>query len=230
LILGIDEAGRGPVIGPLVLCGVWLAPPAETRLREIGVQDSKAFGSTSAARQQRAGLAQQIRQHAAHLTVLVVDAAEVDRRVGCHGLNLMEQELARGLIDTGPPADCIVADGARLFGPLCNTYPNLEASNHADSTCLAVAAASIVAKVERDARFRAIVDPLERVLDQPIHGGGYANRGTETFLRAYVERFGQLPPQVRHSWSWSVLHELGVNPAAGLPLFSTPRNRAVKTT
>jgi ribonuclease HII len=137
----------------------------------------------------------------------------------------MEQDLARAVIEHGPRARRIVADGARLFGPLRKDYPNVEALNHADRSCPVVAAASIVAKDERDRVLRAILAPLEQELGSPIAGGGYVNRGTETFLRTYVDRFGTLPGEVRHSWSWQVLDELGRDPAAGLPLFSVPRGR-----
>jgi len=219
VILGIDEAGRGPVIGPLVLCGVWLAPRAEKALRELGVQDSKAFGSNARAQERRAGLARQIRDHAGHVVTLIAEAAEVDRRVTHGELNRLEQELAIAAIESGPRADRVVADGSRLFGPLTRVCPRLEARDRADATCVAVAAASIVAKVERDARFRAIVAPFEADLG-PVQGGGYVNAGTERFLRAYVARFGCLPDELRQSWSWPVLQELGVSPTAGLPLFS----------
>lgn len=219
MILGIDEAGRGPVIGPLVLCGVWLTARAERDLVELGVQDSKAFGSGEAARARRAELAAEVRRLARCVLVLSADAAEVDRRVGAGQLNMMEQELARAVIEHGPGARRIVADGARLFGPLRKDHPNLEALNHADAAVPAVAAASIVAKDRRDHLLRAILAPLEQELGLPIAGGGYVNRGTEAFLRTFVERFGVLPGEVRHTWSWQVLDELGRDPAAGLPLW-----------
>jgi ribonuclease HII len=209
VILGIDEAGRGPVIGPLVICGVWLRPAGERAVRELGVRDSKAFGSSAAARAERARLADEIRQVAAHVTLLSTDAQEVDRRVRRGELNLMERELARAIIDSGPPVKRIVADGRRLFGPLAQHYPTLVAEDRADANHLVVAAASILAKVERDARFEALIAPAARKLGQAVRGGGYVNRGTETFLRAYVARFGDLPDGVRRSWSWSVLEEMG---------------------
>jgi ribonuclease HII len=225
VILGIDEAGRGPVIGPLVLCGVWLTPAAERALCAEGVKDSKAFGSGAPARARRNDLAAAIRQRAACVTLMVVEAAEVDRRVGCNELNVLERELAAAIIHDGPTARRIVADGRRLFGPLAHDFPQLEAVDRAESACTAVAAASIVAKVERDARYQAIIEPLEQELGQAIRGGGYVNRGTEAFLRSYVARFGALPDEVRQSWSWSVLEELGRSPTAGLPLFAATRGK-----
>lgn len=221
MILGIDEAGRGPVIGPLVLCGVWLSARASRALRRQGVQDSKAFGSSASARSRREVLAGAIRERAAHVMLLTAEAAEVDRRVARNELNRLEQELGRVIIDHGPTARRIVADGHRLFSPLCRSYAHLQARDRADASCTAVAAASILAKVERDRRFAEIVAPLEPVLGLAIRGGGYVNRGTEALLRAHVARFGRLMDEVRLSWSWAVLDELGRPPGAGLPLFDS---------
>jgi len=207
MILGIDEAGRGPVIGPLVLCGVWVRSAHQRRLVELGVRDSKAFGSTAAAQRRRGQLADQIRGVAVCVTLLTVEAAEVARRTRLGELNLLEQELALAVIANGPPARRIVADGERLFGCLTETHPQLRAQDRADQDSPAVSAASILAKVERDRRFHEIVAGLEAELG-PIRGGGYANRETAAFLRAYFERHGELPPEVRECWSWSVLREI----------------------
>jgi ribonuclease HII len=215
LHLGIDEAGRGPVIGPLVLSGVWVRAEHRAKLRELGVKDSKSFGSSAKAQKRRAQLAEQVRGVAQCVVVLSVDAAEVSRRVRLGELNLLEQELADVIVQSGPPGARIVADGARLFGPLRERYPQLRALDHADQSEICVAAASILAKVERDAQFRAIVDRFEADLG-PVRGGGYVNDKTAAFLRAYFERFGELPPDVRDSWDWSVLRELHRR-LAGLP-------------
>lgn len=207
MLLGIDEAGRGPVIGPLVLCGVWIRPKHEHKLTELGVRDSKAFGSSRRGQLRRRQLAAQIREVASCVVLLTVDAAEVGRRVRLGELNLLEQELALAIIGAGPKTRRIVADGERLFGPLAETYPQLRALDYADQDHPCVAAASIVAKVERDQQYDLIVSQFEDELG-PIRGGGYANRNTAAFLQAYFDRHGQLPPGVRESWSWSVLRDL----------------------
>lgn len=220
MILGIDEAGRGPVIGPLVLGAVWIRRRHQQTLLEIGVQDSKAFGSTNQARVRRRQLASQIRGLAVHVCVLTVDAGEVDRRVRLGELNLLERELAVTAIQSGPQAKRIIADGERLFGELTTTYPQLKAKNRADRDCPAVAAASIVAKDERDARFEAIMRSFGEEFGQ-VKGGGYANAATAEFLQAYFERHQELPPEVRRSYSWSVLRNLDRLLAGARP-FSKP--------
>jgi ribonuclease HII len=216
-ILGIDEAGRGPVIGPLVVAGVLLSASHQRKLVELGVRDSKSFGSTQHARVRRAQLAAQTRAIARATVVLVVDAAEVDRRVRIGELNLLEQELASAVIAALPRADLIVADGERLFAPLARAHPQLRARDRADSSCPCVAAASILAKAERDARFQEIVARYEAELG-PVRGGGYANDETAAFLRDYYARFGELPPETRSSWSWEVLRELARIKAGARPI------------
>ena len=207
LELGIDEAGRGPVIGPLVLCGVWLTDAQAGALSDAGVQDSKAFGSSQKARDARAELAALVYRLAAAVEVREAAAAEVDRWVRGDGLNPLERHLARKIIEAGPAADRIVADGRNLFAPLGRRYPRLIAENKADATCTAVAAASVVAKSVRDERFADIAGALGDGL-RPVRGGGYPNKATAEVLRRYVEHHGALPPEVRRSWSWPVLREL----------------------
>ncbi len=233
MLLGIDEAGRGPVIGPLVMGGVWVRPAHQSKLLDLGVRDSKAFGSSASAQRRRGQLAAQIRAVAVQVTVLCVDAAEVARRVRLGELNLLEQELAEAIISSGPGARRILADGERLFGPLRERYPQLHALDRADETYPCVSAASIVAKVERDLRYRAIVEQFEAELG-PIRGGGYANRETARFVRAYFERHGQLPPETRDSWDWSVLREIhriraGARPVRPAEQLDLPVKRRERT-
>ncbi|MCC6751602.1 MAG: hypothetical protein IT371_28380 [Deltaproteobacteria bacterium] len=215
LVLGIDEAGRGPLLGPLVLCGVRASPAARSTFARLGLLDSKAYGSTAAGKLRRARLAEEIRAHA-EVAVRVAEAAEVDRWVQGAGLNALEQDLARELIADGAAPTRIVADGARLFGPLRAERPELEALDRAESVELAVAAASIVAKAERDARLAAELGPYEAEFG-PIRGGGYCNAGTLSFLRAYGQCHGVFPACVRTSWRWPELlalrRELGLEDA-----------------
>lgn len=232
LVLGIDEAGRGPVIGPLVLCGVWVRPARRKALLELGVRDSKAFGSSRGAQRRRAQLAAQIRELSACVILLTVEAGEVDRRARIGELNVLERELAGAVIEAGPEAGKIIADGQRLFGSLTRTYPALQAMDKADALAPEVAAASIVAKVERDRRFHEIIAAWPGSAG-PVGGGGYPNKATEAYLRAYFSSHGRLPGEVRQSWSWAVLRELqrvqaGMKPfrkAKQLPLPTPPSGR-----
>lgn len=203
LAAGIDEAGRGPVIGPLVLAAVWLDARAMRALRRQGVRDSKALDAGA-----RERLAASIRQGAARVELEIAPAFVVDAHVRRGELNVLERRMAAAVLDRGPRARRILADGARLFEPLRERYPELRARDRADALHTAVAAASIVAKVERDRRFLRIAARCGSLADEARQGMGYVNAATERFLRAYWARHARLPPGTRRSWGWAPLREL----------------------
>ena len=216
--LGIDEAGRGPVLGPLVLAGVCLRPAAAAALTRAGVADSKRFGSHGTGQLRRAALAARLRDAADSVVVRVVDVEEIDLRVRLHELNHLEREHAEVIISRSAPCGRIVADGARLFSPLRERHPTLEARDRAEQHHVAVAAASIVAKTRRDELFACISRRYAPAYG-PLAGGGYENPATHRFLRAYVARHGHLPPEARRAWSWAGIDYLpaGYDPLADLP-------------
>jgi ribonuclease HII len=218
LILGIDEAGRGPGIGPMVLAAVALDVDAEMLLAQAGVRDSKVFGSTSAGRQARTRLAALIRERAAWSAVEICEVPDVDAYVARSQLNLLERERAEILIGRAPACVRIVADGRTLFAPLVAQYPHLEAVDRAESAHVAVAAASICAKAMRDELFEAIARRYEPEFGA-LRGGGYVNPATVAFVAEYARRHGQLPPEARKSWPWrGVLDPAGYNsPTTTLP-------------
>jgi ribonuclease HII len=221
--LGIDEAGRGPVLGPLVMAGVCVRTRAAATLTRVGVLDSKAFGAGLDAHERRMELAARVREVATSVVIRVVDVGDIDRRVRLHELNVLEREHAAEIIHASAPAKRIIADGARMFAPLRVHFPNLEARDRAEEHHVAVAAASIMAKVRRDELFHCIQRRYEPEFG-PIGGGGYENAHTHQFLRAYVKRYGRLPPEARRSWSWEHATYL---PKGYTPLADLPRARQV---
>jgi ribonuclease HII len=215
VILGIDEAGRGPVLGPLVVAAVTLRPQRAAALTRRGVCDSKAFGAGPDAQAQRAELAGHVRRLAEWVGVEVFEHGEVDRYASEGRLNELERRAARALIAGAPPVGRIVADGIHVFGPLRREYAHLEAYDDGESAHVAVAAASIVAKDRRDRLFAAIAERYREEFGE-VRGGGYVNAATEDFLRRYHGRYRCFPPETRRSWDWKVLVELEPPP---LPLF-----------
>ena len=215
MILGIDEAGRGPVLGPMVVAGVVLKPQAASALTRRGVVDSKSFGAGDEARRERAELALHIKKLAAAVQVEVFDHDEVDRYTERGLLNELERRAATAIIDRSPAVKRIVADGAKVFGFLRFRYPHLEAHDFGEEYHVAVAAASIVAKDLRDQLFQTIALRYDPEFG-PIRGGGYVNAATADFLRRYHARYRCLPDETRRSWAWKVLGELDPKP---LPLF-----------
>lgn len=208
MLIGIDEAGRGPVLGPLVLGAVRVDAAGAQALEALAPRDSKAYGAGAQAQAARAALARRIRA-IAQVELAVAEAEEVDAWACEGGLNRLEQALATRLLRRlAQPTSVIIADGARLFGPLRREWPLLEALDRADQTHVVVAAASIVAKVERDERLSALLGGAAEGTGGVVPGGGYPNAATARWLRAHVARHGLLPPGVRSSWSWAVLGEL----------------------
>jgi ribonuclease HII len=195
----------------MVLAAVALAPNSSRRLSRAGVADSKTFGTGELAHARRLELAHHIREHATHIGLEVCDVATIDDYVGRGALNILERERAERLIAQAPVSRRIVADGERLFGSLRSRFPQLEARDRGESHHVAVAAASIMAKVERD---RLFLEIAARYADDfgPIRGLGYVNAGTRRFGIAYHARHGRLPPEARTSWPWA-----GVPRATPLP-------------
>ncbi|MCD6150789.1 MAG: ribonuclease HII [Deltaproteobacteria bacterium] len=133
-IVGVDEAGRGPLAGPVVAAAVILAP--EVYL--AGVNDSKALSSA-----RREELFSTIVSKACAYGIGVVSPAEIDE------INILQATflaMVKAINHTNIFPDLVVVDGRqRLPFPLCQ-YPLVKA----DSRCQVVAAASIIAKVIRD--------------------------------------------------------------------------------
>jgi ribonuclease HII len=211
LTLGIDEAGRGPAIGPMVMAAVALDSRTAASLTRAGLCDSKTYGAGEDAHAVRCELDKQIRAKAKFVTSIVVDHSQIDERV-CRGeLNVLERELASQMIEEAQGAldviDKIIADGKRMFAPLCQRFERFESHDRAEEKHAAVAAASVVAKVIRDDQFNQIKRQYEEQLG-PIAGGGYANAATRKWLRAYVELHGKLPAEARLSWPYPYVIDL----------------------
>jgi ribonuclease HII len=201
LVFGADEAGRGPILGPMVIAVVGVDPGSEAILQALGVEDSKRFGSDAVGRERRFTLAQQIRASVPACRVRVVEVEEIDHYTFRGQLNVLERRVVLELLQAlgATRTARVICDGARMFAPLRANFPQLEAVDHGESAHLAVAAASIVAKDLRDRAFGVIADRYAPEFG-PLRGGGYLNAATRRFLAAYEARHGALPPEARRSW------------------------------
>lgn len=201
VVFGADEAGRGPILGPMAIAVVGVDAEAERALEPLGVDDSKRFGSSAEGREQRRQLAEQIRECVPACRLRLVEVEEIDHYTNRGQLNVLERrvvlELLEGLGATRQSR--VICDGARMFSPLRAHYPQLEAVDKGESAHVAVAAASIVAKDARDRAFAVIAQRYAEEFGE-IRGGGYLNAATRRFLEAYEERYGELPPEARRSW------------------------------
>jgi len=179
-VAGVDEAGRGPLAGPVVAAAVILDPRRPIR----GLADSKTLPAA-----RREALALDILQRALAISVAWADVAEIDR------LNILEATclaMRRAVLGLRILPAFVEVDGNRL--------PSLEfgtrriegqAIVRGDGTVAAISAASIIAKVRRDRMMQAL-DAL-----YPDYGfGRHKGYGTDAH-RASLERFGPCPQHRR---------------------------------
>ncbi|MGE5167278.1 MAG: ribonuclease HII [Deltaproteobacteria bacterium] len=135
LTAGVDEAGRGPLAGPVVVAAVILDPARPI----VGLADSKTLGAA-----RREALDAQIRERALAFSVVEIGVADIDR------LNILQATLlgmARALAALAPAPQLALIDGNRLPGDLCCAA---RAIVDGDATEPVIGAASILAKVARD--------------------------------------------------------------------------------
>jgi len=120
LTLGIDEAGRGPAVGPMVMAAVALDSRSAAALTRAGLCDSKAYGAGDDARAIRTRFAHAIRQRALFVSVIEVAHTEIDQRVSRRELNLLERVLDQLVFGRLVPrtADLVLVEDAELHGPL----------------------------------------------------------------------------------------------------------------
>ncbi len=195
MLLGIDEAGRGCVIGPLVVAGVLIAAERLAELSALGVKDSKRL--TRARREQ---LSAQIERIATRLFVKEIGPRELEE-------NLTEIELrAMAQIVQESGAQRVVLDlpvgpatresfVRRLRSAVGHDTFGIIAENRADARYPIVSAASIIAKVHRD---RAIARLRQQYGD---FGWGYPSEPkTQAFLREFYEHTGRFPDCARRKW------------------------------
>lgn len=214
MYVGVDEAGKGPVLGPMVAAAVRADPES----LPAGVDDSKRVSP-----ERRAEIAAALRANdAVDLAVASVEPAEIDApETDMNTLTVCGQARAvRGVVRSG---DRVVADAgdtsearfarrlrdgvveaeetvdADLVGGTPVESVVVDAAHGADAADPVVGAASVVAKVARDARVAAI-DAAYPGYDGV--GSGYpSDPTTRGFLRAYVADHGDVPPHARRSWS-----------------------------
>lgn len=200
MICGVDEAGRGPVIGPLVIAGVTFED--DSKLIEYNVKDSKKITP-----KRRETLAKKIREIAADYEIIIISASDIDDMRKNMTLNEIEINVFIKIIDRLKPDICYVDAvdvndkrfGRNIMSRL-SFKPEIISKHKADDIYPIVGAASILAKTTRDMEVRKISQKLEKKLNFTLGSGYPSDPITKKFLRGWVEKFGELPPNVRHSW------------------------------
>lgn len=133
-VAGVDEAGRGPLAGPVVAGAAVLGPGWHVE----GVDDSKRLSA-----KRREELVQRIKESAQAWAVGLVEPSEIDR-INIHHASLLAMSRAVEKLD--PKADYLLVDGRFTLAMSIGQ----QAVVAGDRTCLCIAAASILAKVHRD--------------------------------------------------------------------------------
>lgn len=201
LIAGIDDAGRGPIIGPLIIAGVLLDNKDVHLLKSLGVKDSKQLSP-----QRREQLAQEIKEIVINYHVERLSPAEIDRVVETgrklHRLNRLEAHTMAKVIEALRPdvayvdASDVLADrfGAHVSEKL-TVRVKVISEHKADITYPIVSSASIIAKVERDREIRELAQQFGDM------GSGYVtDPKTVDFLERWLAKHGSYPDFVRKSW------------------------------
>jgi ribonuclease HII len=191
---GVDEAGKGPVLGSMFAAAV-LADP---KVLPDDVGDSKDIAP--ARRQELAGVIREVAEAigVAEIPVERIDDPETDMNtltVAAHAeaLSVVVRDGLAGCVDAG---DTDADRFGRRVADRVDADVTVRAEHGADETDPLVGAASIVAKVERDAHVDALAESYGAV------GSGYpSDPTTREFLASYVDSHGELPACARSSWS-----------------------------
>ncbi len=133
-VAGVDEAGRGPLAGPVVAAAVILPPDFDG----AGIRDSKKLSAVARERAEA-----RILTEALAVGIGMVEAAEIDR---LNILRATHQAMRCALHALAIPVDAVLVDGL----PVPDLHPCCQAVVKGDDRCFSIAAASIIAKVTRD--------------------------------------------------------------------------------
>jgi len=194
VICGVDEAGKGSVLGPMVIAAVGIA--SEDALADLGVKDSKLLPQ-----KERERLYSLIRKRC-RITTVKLDAEEIDSVRTQMTLNsAVARAHARAISRLSPSCAYVDACDVNAFRYAEMVKNNLDleceivSEHHADEKFPVVSAASIVAKVTRDRAISVLAKKYGEI------GSGYpSDPVTIRYLTAYIEDHRHPPPIARKSW------------------------------
>lgn len=204
VVCGVDEAGRGPVIGPMVLACAVFDSGGRRRLKGLKIRDSKKMSASK-----RVEAEPVIKELALEWRILHIQPVEIDRLRKRLSLNAIEAyKTAELLMSLETPPTRIILDAV---DPVAESYlhrvtssiasinpefrlPEMLAEHKADDRHIEVSAASVLAKVERDRCIDALKEEYGEL------GSGYpSDEVTQDFVRRMI-RCGDVPGFIRRSW------------------------------
>jgi ribonuclease HII len=200
-IAGVDEAGRGSMLGPLVIAGVCLVEDKLDSLTEMGVRDSKLLSPN-----RREILYHKIVDISDKVSLLKLAPEQIDdhvlKRKKYRRLNYLEAVSMARVIEP-LDAQIVYVDASdvnveRFKQDILDALERkveIVSTHHADRIYPIVSAASIVAKVHRDRELSKLADKYGSI------GSGYpADSRTIEFLKRWIKEHKELPPFARKSW------------------------------
>lgn len=203
MICGVDEAGKGPVLGPMCVAGILLDKRKIGELSRIGVKDSKQLTA-----KKREALAGEIKELAEKYFILEITSSRIDELRKIMTMNeIMVASFTKVLEELRPDHAFVDAADviAKRFGKnirMKYKYPGeimITSEHKADVKYPIVSAASILAKVRRD----LLVKQIENELGLEIGSGYPSDAKTIRFLEKWVNDHDSLPSFARSSWETS---------------------------
>ena len=193
-ICGVDEAGRGSMLGPLVVAGITISKSKIKLLKKLGVRDSKKLSPAA-----REYLYKKIIETVDDYHVIRIPPRVIDKSVANHSLNHLEAKYMARVISKLSPSTAFVDScdvNSKRFGKEISELTSntkIRSYHRADSKFVTVSAASILAKVSRD---RAIM----RLGKNHDIGSGYpSDPKTKMFVKKSLRRNHDMP-FLRKSW------------------------------
>ncbi len=198
LVAGVDEAGRGCVLGPLVIAVCVIDPQKEKMLKSAGVKDSKLLSP-----KQREELFGLLKKEAEDYKILAIPAEELNILMDSYSLNEIEaQKACLALSQLKASPDTIIFDSPdtnpamfskRIKNCLKPSPPKIISENKADLNHPCVSCASILAKVTRDHLLKKELSGLDI-------SGYSSDPKTINYLKDYFIKHKQFPSNTRLKW------------------------------
>lgn len=200
-ILGVDEAGRGPVIGSMFVGGFMVDEEEMDELGQLGVKDSKKLSDNK-----RDNIDEVLEEYG-EVFLKEVTASQIDELRQVMSLNEIELQSFAELIEEAEPdkvfLDLPEPNAERFVRKLKKELPprfeevEFIAEHGADDEYDVVSAASIAAKSARERH----VEQLKQKYSYDFKSGYPHDKPTIEFLEKHVEQEGELPEETRRSWS-----------------------------
>lgn len=200
IVAGVDEAGRGPVVGPLVIAGITINSKKLTPLCDNGLKDSKLLSL-----KKREELYELILDSAENYKIIVLSAEDIDESLSRFTLNSLSVNTMLEILSALGNWSKAYVDACDVNAERCQrTFRNrlreeIFVEHYADKKYPVVSAASVIAKVVRDREIKKAHE--EFGID---FGSGYCHdKKTTQFLVDHINEYGKLPRIARKTWETS---------------------------